>query len=171
MAPKALTELLIPDFRGDRACIRTIVNSKPNVIAHNLETTDALQKDVRDWRANYKQSLQVLRIVKELDPSIYTKSALMLGLGEEERGVLQAFDDLRAVGCDFLTLGQYLRPSPNHLPIIEFISPQKFDYYRQLALARGFRYVAAGPMVRSSYKAGELYVRSMLANSGQALPV
>ncbi len=160
--PSVFCEVLIPDFKGNPALISNIVNAKPKVIAHNLETTKDLQSSVRDPRANYEQSLRVLKIVKELDPSIYTKSALMLGLGETPQMVEMAFDDLRAVGCDFLTLGQYLRPSLKHLPVSKFITPEEFENYRQIALKKGFKYVAAGPFVRSSYKAGEFFIKSIV---------
>lgn len=163
--PSVFCEVLIPDFKGNPEFIAKIVKAKPSVIAHNLETTKDLQSLVRDTRANYLQSLKVLKTVKEMDPTIYTKSALMLGLGETQEMVELAFDDLREVGCDFLTLGQYLRPSMNHLPVTKFITPQEFENYRQIALKKGFKYVAAGPFVRSSYKAGEFFVKSLVENS------
>lgn len=161
-APDVLVEVLTPDFRGSRECVQQIVDAKPTVFAHNVETTRDLQKMVRDPRAGFEQSLTVLKMVKEMDSGIYTKSSIMLGLGETEEGVLAAFDDLRQVGCDLLTLGQYLRPSPKHVPITEYVTSQKFNHYRDQALARGFKYVAAGPLVRSSYKAGELYGESIV---------
>ena len=163
-APKTLVEVLIPDFRADEACIRTIVEAKPHVIAHNVETTADLQKFVRDPRAGYEQSLKTLKLVKQLDSSIFTKSSLMLGLGESQEQVLQAFSDLRAIGCDFLTLGQYLRPSSRHLPVAEFLSPERFKQFEQHALEAGFLYCAAGPFVRSSYRAGEFFIASVIKN-------
>jgi lipoic acid synthetase len=163
-APKTLVEVLIPDFRADEQCIRTIVAAKPHVIAHNVETTAGLQKFVRDPRANYDQSLKVLQTVKALDPSIFTKSSIMLGLGESEEQLLQAFSDLRAIGCDFLTLGQYLRPSSRHLPVAEFIPPSRFKQFERHALDAGFLYCAAGPFVRSSYRAGEFFIASVIKN-------
>lgn len=161
-SPEVLVEVLVPDFRGVRECIQTICEAKPHVIAHNVETTEDLQKLARDPRAGYRQSLSVLRMVKEIDSSIYTKSALMLGLGESDEMVLKAFDDLRAINCDFLTLGQYLRPSSKHLPVREFVSPQKFDWFKQKALDKGFLYCASSPFVRSSYKAGEFFIASVI---------
>ncbi len=163
-APKTMVEVLIPDFKADEECIRTIVEAKPHVIAHNVETTADLQKFVRDPRANYAQSLKVLQTVKALDPSIFTKSSIMLGLGESQEQVLQAFADLRAIGCDFLTLGQYLRPSSRHLPVAEFLSPERFKHFEQKALDAGFLYCAAGPFVRSSYRAGEFFIASVIKN-------
>ncbi len=164
--PEVLVEVLIPDFRGDRQAVETICAAKPHVIAHNLETTEDLQKFVRDPRANYQQSLSVLKMVKQADPGIYTKSALMLGLGESEEMVEKAFADLRAIGCDFLTLGQYMRPSARHLPVVEWVSPVKFKSLEQSALDAGFLYCAAGPFVRSSYKAGEFFIASVIKKRG-----
>ncbi|MBI3588668.1 lipoyl synthase [Candidatus Micrarchaeota archaeon] len=161
-APGVLAEVLIPDFRGRKDLIAKIAEAKPAVIAHNIETVRELQGGVRDPRANYGQSLSVLAAVKELDPAIFTKSSIMLGLGETEAQLAVAFEDLRSAGCDFLTLGQYLRPSSRHLPVAEYVPPGKFEYLRQLALKEGFRYVAAGPFVRSSYRSGEFFAKSLL---------
>jgi len=157
-----IVEVLIPDFRGNSECLQKIVDAKPNVIAHNIETTEDLQSSVRDPRAGFKQSIGVLEKVKQLDASIYTKSAVMLGLGESEEGILKAFDDLRAVGCDFLTVGQYLRPSKRHLPVRQYVSPEKFAFFEKQALSRGFLYAACGPFVRSSYKAGEFFIKKQV---------
>ena len=125
-------------------------------------------EQARDPRAGYDQSLAVLKMVKESDKAIYTKSSLMLGLGEKEEDVLQAMEDLRGAGCDVFTLGQYLQPSPNHLPVQEFVRPEKFEWYKGEALKRGFLYVASGPFVRSSYKAGELFLEGMVKAGQQA---
>jgi lipoic acid synthetase len=157
-----ITEVLVPDFRGEIECIRKIVEAKPEVIAHNIETTAKLTPNVRDPRATYQQSLKVLESIKELDSSIYSKSSIMLGLGEEEADLIATMRDLRRVGVDVLTLGQYLRPSKRHIPIIDFVSPEHFEYYKQKAEEIGFLYVAAGPLVRSSYRAAEFFVETLV---------
>ena len=156
--PKIKVEVLIPDFKGEQSSIKKIADAKPEVIAHNIETVERLQKKVRDARANYRQSLCVLESVKNFDKTIYTKSSIMLGLGETDDEVLQSMKDLREINVDIITLGQYLRPSEWHLPINNFVAPSKFEYFRQKALDAGFMYVASGPLVRSSYKAGELFM-------------
>lgn len=162
LATDVYIEALIPDFGGDLGQIQTVVQASPHVIGHNLETTEPLTPKVRDPRANYHQSLRVLERVKQLDKRIFTKSSLMLGLGEQENDALQALRDLRAVGTDFLTLGQYLRPSPRNLPVIEYVKPERFSYYQRAAEQLGFLYVASGPLVRSSYRAGEYFVHRMI---------
>jgi len=164
-----LCEVLIPDFRGDRQAVQTIVDADPDVIAHNVETVRSLQ-GIRDRRAGFDQSLQVLQRVKELDPRIFTKSALMLGLGESEAEVREVMDDLRAVGCDFLTIGQYLKPKNRVLDVKVYVDPQVFSRLKKSAEDKGFLYVASGPFVRSSYRAGELFVkhaRSMMKKEGE----
>jgi lipoic acid synthetase len=161
--PGLRVECLTPDFRGDAASVRTIVESGLDVFANNLETVRRLTPRVRDKRAGYDQTLAVLRLAKELRPGLVTKSSLMLGLGESERELDAAFADLRESGVDVLTLGQYLRPSLLHLPVLEYVTPARFDAYRDRALRMGFAYVAAGPMVRSSYKAAELWLHGRLA--------
>lgn len=161
LAPDVLIEALIPDFGGSLRGIQRVVQADPNVIGHNLETTESLTPKVRDSRTSYRRSLAVLKRVKELDQRIFTKSSLMLGLGEREEDVLQTLRDLRTVDTDFLTLGQYLRPSPRNLPVVEYITPERFGYYRKLAEQLGFRYVASGPLVRSSYRAGEYFIHKM----------
>lgn len=160
--PQLLVEVLIPDFRGDVEALRQVVEAQPDVIGHNVETVERLTPQVRDRRARYEQSLRVLETIKELDPTRYTKSSLMLGLGETEAEVLQTMKDLRAVGVDFLTLGQYLRPTKKHLPVVRYLPPEEFERYRRRGEELGFRYVAAGPLVRSSYRAGEFFLRSFL---------
>jgi lipoic acid synthetase len=155
--------VLIPDFQNDLDAIKTVVQARPDVIAHNIETTLFLSERVRDPRAGYWQSLSVLRTVKKLDGSMFTKSSIMLGLGEEEEEVRLAMMHLRDAGVDFLTVGQYLRPSARHLPVKEYVSPKTFDHYKQVGEQEyGFRYVASGPLVRSSYRAGELFIGSLL---------
>ena len=161
LAPDVCIEALIPDFGGGFPQIQTVAQAGPDVIGHNLETTEPLTPKVRDLRASYHQSLGVLEHVKQLNRRVFTKSSLMLGLGEREENVLQTFRDLRAVGTDFLTLGQYLRPSPRNLPVVEYIKPERFSYYQEAAEKLGFLYVASGPLVRSSYRAGEYFVHKM----------
>src|SRR3954466_2909733 len=156
-APKTLVEVLTPDFQGSREALQMIVEAQPSVAAHNLETVARLTPTVRDRRATYQQSLEVLDFYKR--SGMRTKSSLMVGLGETRDEVVQAMRDLRAVGCDILTLGQYLRPSQKHLPVVEFVRPEVFADLEQEGLGLGFRFVAAGPLVRSSYKAGEFFVQ------------
>ncbi|MBI2655663.1 lipoyl synthase [Candidatus Woesearchaeota archaeon] len=160
--PGIIVEVLIPDFKGDMISLKKIVDAKPEVIAHNIETVERLQRKVRDPRANYLQSLSVLENVKKLNPDIYTKSAIMLGFDESDEEVIQSMKDLRAAGCQLLTIGQYLRPSGRHLPIAKFVEPAKFRYFEQKALELGFLYCASGPFVRSSYRAGELFIKNIL---------
>jgi len=157
-----ITEVLIPDFQGNLEDVKTIVEAGPEVIAHNIETTEALTRKVRDPRATYKQSLKVLRGIKNLNPELYSKSSIMLGLGETEGDLVRTMGDLREVGVDILTLGQYLRPSKGHIPVTEYVSPEKFDHFKDLAEELGFLYVASGPFVRSSYRAGEFFVEALI---------
>lgn len=145
-------ELLIPDFQLNKQSLKKIVDAKPEIIGHNLETVPGLYNRVRE-KADYRRSLELLRIIKILDETIHTKSGIMLGLGENEDEVVGVLKDLRKVGCKFLSVGQYLAPSKNHFPIVEYISPEKFDHYKKLAQELGFKYVASGPYVRSSYTA------------------
>lgn len=165
--PQLLVEVLIPDFQGDIDALRTVVDSRPDVIGHNLETTLALTPRVRDPRANYWQSLSVLRNVKKLRRDMYTKSSIMVGLGETEEDVVQAMNHLRGAGVDFLTVGQYLRPSARHLPVVEYVSPERFECYRRIGTSLGFKYVASGPLVRSSYRAGEFFIRNAIEKDRQ----
>ncbi|MBS3105085.1 lipoyl synthase [Candidatus Woesearchaeota archaeon] len=160
--PEIIVEVLIPDFNGSIESLNKIVDAKPEVIAHNIETVERLQKKVRDVRANYKQSLSVLENVKKLNPKIYTKSSIMLGLGETGEEVIQSMKDLREINADILTIGQYLRPTGWHISISEFAAPEKFEYFKQKALELGFLFCASGPFVRSSYRAGELFVRNVI---------
>jgi lipoic acid synthetase len=171
LSPRTLVEALVPDFRGDLAAIQTIVDSGLDVYAHNIETVKRLQYRVRDPRANYIQSLMTLRAAKNYagqtrgpqslggGHKLFTKSAIMLGLGEEREELIDAFDDLRAFDVDVLTMGQYLRPSMRHLPVEKYVSPEEFEELGRAAEAKGFLYVASGPMVRSSYKAAELFLK------------
>lgn len=160
--PKLLVEVLTPDFRGQRELIAEVVAAAPHVFAHNIETTEALTKRVRDPRAGYRQSLRVLEMVKEIDPTRFTKSSIMLGLGETKDDVVQALKDLRSVGCDVVTFGQYLQPTKRHLKVEQFITPEEFAEWQSLSESLGFLYVASGPLVRSSYRAGEFFMKGMI---------
>ncbi len=164
--PAILVETLVPDFRGDLAAVETVLRGGQEVFDHNVETVRRLQPVARDRRANYEQSLSVLRHAKAVRPDVYTKSSIMLGLGETRDEVLETLHDLRAAGVDIVTLGQYLRPSAWHLAVQEYVSPVAFDAYRRDAEAMGFLYAAAGPLVRSSYRAGEFFLESKLREAG-----
>jgi lipoic acid synthetase len=159
---KVIVEVLTPDFRGDVDLIRQLVEAKPDVFAHNIETVERLTPKVRDPRATYRQSLDVLKAVKAVDPTRYTKSSIMLGLGETDEEVLQALKDLRSVGCDVVTFGQYLQPTERHLRVIQFLTPEKFQEWQSIAEGMGFLYVASGPLVRSSYRAGEFFMKGII---------
>ena len=160
--PSMLVEVLIPDFQGDVSDLKQVVEARPDVIAHNIETTMSLTPAVRDPRAHYWQSLSVLRNVKKLGSHVYTKSSIMVGLGENEEEVTQAMVHLRQAGVDFVTVGQYLRPSSRHLKVVEFVKPEQFERYKKIGEGLGFRYVASGPLVRSSYRAGEFFIKSVI---------
>lgn len=151
--PGIVLEVLVPDFGNRDASINIVLSIHPEIFNHNLETVRRLTPSVRS-RATYDQSLAVLRKVKDRS-SIYTKSGLMLGLGETEEELFTAMDDLRQINCDILTLGQYLQPTLDHLPVVDFIAPEKFDHYAARARSIGFLHVASGPMVRSSYHADD----------------
>ena len=161
-SPQLLVEVLTPDFKGRKECINQIVTSKPDVFAHNIETVERLTPKVRDSRANYNQSLEVLKYAKSIDPKLYTKSSLMLGLGEKNHEIQQCLKDLRSVSCDVITFGQYLRPQKRHLPVHEYITPEAFQSWKEEALKMGFLYCASGPLVRSSYRAGEFFMQSLI---------
>lgn len=158
-----LVEVLIPDFKGDINKLKTVVDANPDVIAHNIETTRSLTRSVRDVRANFDQSLNVLKNTKILNSSIITKSSIMVGLGENEQEVIDAMKELIAINCDIFTLGQYLRPSKRHIELKEYITPEQFADYEKIAYELGFGFVASGPFVRSSYKAAEGYVKLKLS--------
>jgi lipoic acid synthetase len=149
-------EVLTPDFNGKEYSLRLVLEARPDIFNHNLETVERLTPVVRS-RAKYRLSLDVLRRAKRLDPGAVTKSGLMLGLGETETELFQAMDDLRESDVQVLTLGQYLRPSPNHLPVVEYIRPEAFEFYKEVAEQKGFEYVASGPLVRSSYHAADYH--------------
>ena len=158
-APGVLVEALIGDFSGRLDMVDKVCDARPDVMAHNIETVSRLQGTVRDRRSGYAQSLRLLERAKAHRLSSYTKSSIMLGLGERPDEVLEAMHDLQAHGVDFITLGQYLQPTPGHLEVREFVSPASFDAYREQAEEMGFLYAASGPLVRSSYRAGEFFVR------------
>ena len=152
--PGCRVEVLVPDFQGSRAAMATVMNASPDVLNHNTETVPRLYRQVR-LGARYQRSLEMLACANELRPDIPTKSGLMLGLGETKPEVLKVMEDLRAHHVDILTLGQYLRPSPRHLPVLEYITPEEFRLYREAGRDMGFAHVESGPLVRSSYHAGE----------------
>ena len=145
-------------MRENSANSSGVINSKPAVLAHNLETVRRLTSRVRDYRASYDQSLKVLNFLKNQCPRIHTKSSLMLGLGESRKETIEAMVDLRNAGVDFLTIGQYLQPTKKQLQVKKFINPEEFDEYSRIGEKMGFEYVASGPLVRSSYKAAEFYI-------------
>jgi lipoic acid synthetase len=156
MDPSIIIEVLVPDFHAQQSCVKVVLDAGPDIYNHNMETVERLTPLVRS-RAKYRTSLRALRQAKELSPGIVTKSGVMLGLGEEETELFQTMDDLREVGCEVLTMGQYLRPSPKHLPVVEYITPEQFNYYGDIARGKGFLYVASGPLVRSSYHAADFH--------------
>ncbi|MCL6644689.1 MAG: lipoyl synthase [Dehalococcoidia bacterium] len=152
--PQCSVEVLIPDFKGDEAALATVMAARPEILNHNTETVPRLYRTVRP-QAVYERSLRVLRRAKELDPGALTKSGLMVGLGETREELLAVFRELAANGVDILTVGQYLQPTPAHLPIVRYYEPREFEELKAEALAMGFRHVEAGPLVRSSYHAEE----------------
>jgi lipoic acid synthetase len=160
--PETIIEPLIPDFHGNRYAIENVTNAGPEVISHNIETVARLSPLIRDARATYEQSLHVLKIIKDIDYKIYTKSSIMLGLGEMEEEVMEAAKDLRSAGVDVVSIGQYLQPTSRHLPVKEYIAPEKFDSYKKSIEKMGFAYTLAGPFVRSSYKAGEFFIKNLV---------
>jgi lipoic acid synthetase len=159
MDSSIIIEVLVPDFHAEDSCIQTVLDAGPDIYNHNMETVERLTPVVRS-RAKYRTSLQVLQRAKQLSSrgrGIVTKSGIMLGLGETEPEIFQTMDDLREVGCQVLTMGQYLRPTPNHLPVVEFVTPEQFDLYGEIARKKGFEHVASGPLVRSSYHAADFH--------------
>lgn len=159
---KVIVEVLTPDFRGDRTAIETLTRARPDVFAHNVETVERLQRRARDPRAGYRQSLDVLKWVKEVDSTRFTKSSVMMGLGEERDEVVKTLEDLRAVGCDIVTFGQYLQPTKRHLKVERYVAPEEFVEWQTIAEQMGFLYVASGPLVRSSYRAGEFFMKGVI---------
>ncbi len=154
LLPNASTDVLIPDLRGSKENLSIVLEAKPTILAHNLETVPRLYKAARQY-SNYQTSLAILRWTKEIDPAIFTKSGIMLGLGETREEVSKTLEDLRKVNCDFLTIGQYLRPTPKNVEVIEYIHPDIFQHYKEEGEQMGFRYVASAPFVRSSFHAEE----------------
>ncbi len=165
--PGLLVEALTPDFRGDVEAVRTLGRARPDVFGNNIETVRRLTPVVRDARASYDQTLAVLARMKGEFPGVVTKSSIMAGLGETDVEIEETMRDLRGAGVEILTLGQYLRPSAWHLPVAEWVAPERFEAWRRLGLALGFRYVASGPLVRSSYRAGELFMKGEIAVRGK----
>ncbi|CDK28937.1 unnamed protein product [Kuraishia capsulata CBS 1993] len=161
-APRILVECLSGDFRGDLEMVKVLASSPLDVYAHNMETVEDLTPHVRDRRAMYRQSLAVLQTAKETNPALVTKTSLMLGLGETDEQVLQTLKDLRAIQCDVVTFGQYMRPTKRHMKVVEYVKPEKFEYWKDVALDLGFLYCASGPLVRSSYKAGEAFIENVI---------
>lgn len=161
-SPGILIETLTGDFAGSAESLRTLAGAAPDVFAHNIETVRRLQRVVRDARAGYEQSLDVLRRAAVLRPGLVTKSSLMLGLSETDEEVEEALLDLRTAGVSVVTLGQYLQPTPRHLPVHAFIEPATFEAWRRRALDMGFLWCASGPLVRSSYRAAEAFLNHHL---------
>ena len=160
--PQVAVEALTPDFDAVMPHVEKVVDSGLDVFAQNVETVRRLTERVRDPRAGYDKTLSVLAHAKQHRPDVLTKTSLMLGLGETEEEILETMDDLRAIGVDILTLGQYLRPTPNHLPVEAYITPEEFNRYREIGLAKGFMEVPSGPMVRSSYRADRVFEKNNL---------
>ena len=167
LLPKSTVELLIPDFQGSREALQKVIEVHPEVINHNIETIERLYSSVRPI-ADYKTSLQLIKRVKIGNQDIITKSGIMLGLGEKKEEVVIAMKDLRKVNCDLLTIGQYLRPSPQHLKVKEYIHPDEFEVYRKIGMSLGFKHVLSGPLVRSSYHSGEI-LQNILDQESKAM--
>ncbi|MFO8141777.1 MAG: lipoyl synthase, partial [Marinobacter sp.] len=165
--PEVAVEALTPDFDAVMSDVEKVLDSGLDVFAQNVETVERLTGKVRDPRAGYEKTLSVLAHAKQYRPDVLTKTSLMLGLGETEAEVLKTMDDLRAIGVDILTLGQYLRPTPNHLAVERYVTPDEFNRYRELGLEKGFMEVPSGPMVRSSYRADRVFDQN---NLGLAVP-
>lgn len=162
LCPQTKVEVLTPDFQGSEAAVDLLIESGVDVFAQNVETVKRLTHPIRDPRASYQQTLDVLAYAKRAAPKVLTKTSLMLGLGETDEEILQTMDDLREIQVDVLTLGQYLQPTRNHYPILRYVRPEEFDNYRQLGLEKGFFEVASGPMVRSSYRADRVFKKDNL---------
>ncbi|XP_019158130.1 PREDICTED: lipoyl synthase, chloroplastic-like [Ipomoea nil] len=162
LKPNIMVECLTSDFRGDLDAVSTLVHSGLDVFAHNIETVKRLQRIVRDPRAGYEQSLSVLKHAKHFKEGMVTKTSIMLGLGETDEEIKETMADLRAIDVDIMTFGQYLQPTPLHLTVKEFVTPEKFAFWKEYGESIGFQYVASGPLVRSSYRAGELYVQNLV---------
>ncbi|KAI0234586.1 hypothetical protein L0F63_007403, partial [Massospora cicadina] len=168
-APHILIECLTGDFQGKLDDVALVAQSGLDVYAHNMETVEALTPYVRDRRAKYRQSLAVLAHAKSVVPSLITKTSLMLGCGEQDEEVLQTMKDLREIDVDCLTLGQYMRPTRKHMKVSQYVTPEKFDHWAKVGESLGFKYVASGPLVRSSYKAGEFFISNILRQRKNSL--
>ncbi len=166
--PGLLVETLVGDFGGRKRDIAVMVDAAPDVFAHNIEVTRRLTPLIRDQRCDYDLSLEVLRYAKERAPERFVKSSIMVGMGEEDDEVVETLRDLRSVGIDIVTLGQYLRPTPKHAPVHRFVTPEQFEEYARIGRDLGFRFVASGPLVRSSYHAAEGFVAAQLRPESQA---
>ncbi|KAI8806397.1 mitochondrial Lipoyl synthase [Cladochytrium replicatum] len=166
-APNILVECLTGDFQGNLGNVGRVALSGLDVYAHNVETVENLQKYVRDRRANFKQSLKVLEHAKSVKPSLITKTSMMLGVGETDAEVEQTLKDLRSIQVDVVTFGQYMRPTKKHMKVYEYVHPSKFDHWAEVAASLGFKYVASGPLVRSSYKAGEYYIKNLVGQTNK----
>lgn len=162
LKPNQMVEVLTPDFGGNLDCVDMVAEAGLDVYAHNIETIERLTPFVRDPRAKYKQSLKVLERVKKVQPELVTKTSIMLGLGEKDEEVEKTMRDLRQVGVDCLTLGQYMQPTKRHLKVVEYVTPEKFAQFEKMGLEMGFLYTASGPLVRSSYKAGEFFIKNII---------
>jgi lipoic acid synthetase len=161
-SPSLLLETLVGDFAGKWQDVEKLVrDGRPDVYAHNVEVVPSLQRRMRDARCSWERSIESLRVAREAGANV-TKSSLMVGCGETEAEVLEALPQLRAAGVDVLTIGQYLRPTPKHAPVARYVDPVEFERYREAGLAQGFKYVAAGPLVRSSYRAAEAFLKGIL---------
>ena len=160
LRPEMLVETLMGDFGGHLDAVDTTVDAGPDVWAHNIEVVRRLQRSIRDVRCSYEQSLQVLQRAKARTHGAITKSSIMVGIGETDDEVVETMSDLRGAGVDVVTIGQYLRPTPKHAPVERFVEPERFDAFAREGKAMGFAFVAAGPLVRSSYKAAEVFMRS-----------
>lgn len=165
-APNTTIEVLTPDFLRKEDCVAVVVKERPDVYNHNIETVPRLYKSIRPG-ARYFNSLHLLKTVKEQDPSIFTKSGIMVGLGETKEEVLQVMDDLRSAEVDFMTIGQYLQPTPNHAPVDRFVTPEEFEYYARQARVKGFLMVSSSPLTRSSYHAGDDFALMKAARDAQ----
>lgn len=159
-SPKTIIETLIPDYAGQN--LATLMLAKPDVLGHNVEVVTRLQRKIRDPRCSFERSLETLREAKALEPNTLTKSSLMLGHGETHEEIVESLEMLRTADVDFVTLGQYLRPTPQHAPVMDFITPERFTEYEELGQQLGFLYTASGPLVRSSYRAGEFFAQRLI---------
>src|SRR3989338_2437467 len=164
---KIIVECLVPDFNGDPKSLDIMLESGAEVLAQNIETVKRLTRKIRDHKSGYQKTLNVLEYFKKNKPSVFTKSSLMLGFGETDEEIFETMDDLRSVGVDILTLGQYLQPSKKHVKVESYVHTTRFDYLGKIGRQKGFAFVAAGPLVRSSYRAGEYFVENLIRQKGQ----